>query len=98
MVINEVVHLVKGLNLLFLSLDTCKKLKLIHPSFPHVSVNEIGTYQNVTSIAESHAYLPSRPENIPYPPTEENIHLLEKWLLESFSASTFNINATYTIS
>ena len=29
----------------------------------------------------------------PYPPVEENIDLLQKWFLDTFSTSTFNVNA-----
>ena len=34
--------------------------------------------------------LPSRPENLPFLPIEENNNKMEQWLLNRFSASTFN--------
>lgn len=37
--------------------------------------------------------LPVRPKGMPFSPSDENIERLEKWLLEAFSNSTFNVNA-----
>ena len=37
--------------------------------------------------------IPSRPTELPYPPTEENIPKLERWLLVAFSETTFNVDA-----
>ena len=33
---------------------------------------------------------PSRPAQIPFPPTQENVPRLEKWLLDAFRSSAFN--------
>ena len=35
----------------------------------------------------------TRPDRTPYPPIDENIDLLQKWLLDTFSKSTFNVSA-----
>ena len=37
--------------------------------------------------------LPDRPETTPYPAIDDNIELLEKWLLQAFSSTTFNVDA-----
>ena len=91
-IINELVYFVKGFNLLFLSLDACKRLKLIHSSFPHVRVDDPPAITSTPSQPVHSPSLPRRVESLPYPPTEENIPLLEKCLLEQFSSSTFNVN------
>ena len=39
--------------------------------------------------------IPMRPEKPPFEPTEDNVPLLQEWLLNQFSKTAFNVNADY---
>ena len=76
---------------MYLSLNLCKQLKLVHEEFPHIDVsqevnnNDAATKSNVKTVE-----IPQRPEIMPFDPVEENIHKLEEWLSDAFAATTFN--------
>ena len=44
--------------------------------------------------AAERAQPPDRPSAVPFPPREEHVQRLEGWLLQHFSASTFNTTRT----
>ena len=69
---------------MYLSLDVCKKINVVHKEFPHVDLSRIPNIINIT-MSERVERLPSRPAYIPYSATEENIPKLEAWLREKFS-------------
>ena len=78
----------------FLSLHGCKNLGLVHKDFPfHVltppqidNIHETGVDDDIEKL------LPRRPSKLPYPPTEENLPKLEKWLLEKFRFTAMNVD------
>ena len=85
----EEIHIVNGINKLFLSPNTCKSLKLMHNDFPMVHLDESSENTSVVNSNETidaennpgqvlqsvkrDAQLPSRPASIPFQATEENI-------------------------
>ena len=83
------VYFAQGVKHMYLSLDVCKKINVVHKEFPHVDLSSIPNISSIT-IAERVERLPSRPAYIPYSATEENIPKLEAWLWEKFSSTTFN--------
>ena len=83
------VYFAQGVKHMYLSLDVCKKINVVHKEFLHVDLSSIPNISNIT-IAERVERLPSRPAYIPYSATEENIPKLEAWLQEKFSSTTFN--------
>ena len=80
------VYFANGVKTLYLSLDVCKKFKLVHRNFPNVNV---ATNNIIHNNLET---LPKRPDRLPYPPTIDNIQNLENWFLNEFSSTTFNVN------
>ena len=100
--LTEHIFFVLGVDTTFLSLNACKEFRLVHRSFPHVDVTKVNHEANCNNTIAAAALtepkfeqlcLPERPDKIPYPPTEENIPLLHKYLLQVFSRSTFNVDA-----
>lgn len=75
------VHFVKSVERLYLSLDTCKALGLVHNHFPH----PLPQVANVMVLDDDDGCLPTRPTAMPLLPLEENIPCLEQWLLRHFS-------------
>ena len=102
--VEDEIYFVKGVKNLYISLQTCKGICIIHKNFPHVNVNQLsanaitdlgqGTSTKTTvensSTDKLGRVIPNRPEQLPFPPTEENIDKLEKYFLDTFSESTFN--------
>ena len=80
------VYFANGVKTLYLSLDVCKKLKLVHQNFPNVNV----AANNV--IQDNVEKLPKRPDHLSYPATIDNIQNLENWFLNEFSSTTFNVS------
>ena len=94
-------HFISGITSIYISIDACKKLYIVPQQFPHV---DIRTLHNKDSMATASvrlkkqpsgdkSKLPVKPQKIPYPAIPENISNLKKWLLESFSKTTFNTKA-----
>ena len=78
---------------LYLSIDNCKDLNLVHRDFPFInvkektetsSINNLNSEEVKSSVEQHDRELPERPESMPYAPTEGNVPLLERWLLEKF--------------
>ena len=81
------VYFMKTAKRFYISLKACKELGLVSETFPHqpTSVASVGV-----EVFTPTASLPHKPLAVPLPPLEENVPRLEKWLLQHFSASTFN--------
>ena len=67
-----------------------KKLNLVHQNFPRDNI----VANN--KIDGDIATLPSQPDRSPYPPTLDNIKILENWFLNKFLSTTFN-NSKYLL-
>ena len=85
-------YFVKNVTKIYLSLDTCKQIEIIHPNFPNVNINSTINAVNTTTNNRA-KLLPERPATLPFEPIEENIHKLESWLMDQFSKSTFDITS-----
>jgi len=79
----------------YLSRTVCEELNLINTSFP----TPLTTSNNCVKIERNEVIActcplrskpPPMPEELPYPPTEENREKLEQWLLKYYASSTFN--------
>ena len=68
---------------MYLSLDVCRKINVVHKEFPHVNLSSTPGISNIT-ISDRVEKLPSLPAYIPYSSTGENIPKLEAWLGENF--------------
>ena len=77
---------------LFLSLTACKNIGLIPRNFQHNVIAHNHCIPN-TGLSIDDMVLPSIPDTLPYPPTEQHILELEAWLLQKFSTTTFNISS-----
>ena len=97
----EDVYFAEGVSNIYLSLVSCKGICIVHQNFPDVNLSEskeinTNTVQPRTDQSTSSKQssvptnLPSRPSEIPFLATEQNIPKLEKWLLTTFSKTTFN--------
>ena len=82
------IYFASGVTNIYLSLDLCKKLCLIHEQFPRVNIDYAHT--NSISRNDSPPLIPERPTKIPNPAIDSNIHKLEAWFLQAFQKSTFN--------
>ena len=74
----------KNIQRLYLSREGCIALGIVHEKFPQPL--------DYTPPPESLPHIPTKPTCLPYPPTEENIPKLAKWLLKAFRLSAFNNN------
>ena len=88
--VNEDIYFAAGVPHMYISLDICKKIGLIHPQFPHVQLNNV----NIVPSARQKTVRqpPLRPTEVPFEPIVENIPKLEMWFLKEFSSTTFNIS------
>ena len=89
----QIVYLSNCAKRFFLSRQTCIDLDIVPSSFPfppspHPPSND-NPKNSVAAIEEART-IPLRPSTIPFIPSQENIHLLRKYLIDSFSKSTFN--------
>ena len=84
--ITREMYFVSGAPNLYLSFNVCKELSLVHKNFPDINITAVQNEKSPDNIT-----LPERPSEPPYAPTENNIMNLQAWLLNAFSASTFNV-------
>ncbi|KAK8381431.1 hypothetical protein O3P69_018484 [Scylla paramamosain] len=85
------VYFVKSVDKIYLSLDACKDLGLVHTDFPQPPVREVASVSGSGPTPPSRpAAAPPRPNTMPLPPLEENVPMLQEWLLGHFSTSTFD--------
>ncbi len=77
---------------LFLSERACADLGIIDEDFPNVSTVGATTVQDegdsCKCIPRSKA--PDMPNELPFPPTRENVPKLKEWLINAFASSAFN--------
>lgn len=83
------VYFVRSAKDLYLSLGACKGLGLVPEDFPR-HTQMVGAACSEQSQGNETYQVPPRPNDMPYPPLEENIARLEGWLLKHFSSTTFN--------
>ncbi|KAK8377955.1 hypothetical protein O3P69_018692 [Scylla paramamosain] len=85
------VYFVKSVDKIYLSLDACKDLGLVHAGLPQPPVREVASVSDSGPTPPSRpAAAPPRPNTMPLPPLEENVPMLQEWLLGHFSTSTFD--------
>ena len=95
----QIVYFTDSTDKIFLSKQACRDLHIISKHFPSVG-EALGTSDTLSpqdyGIARE-CHCPTRemppklPSELPYPPTEENREKLEKYLLEYYKSSTFNV-------
>jgi hypothetical protein len=79
----------------YLSRQAMKQLGIIGPDFPRINMAMMAGIEKDDTVkapcgCPRHAPPPARPKSLPFPVTEGNIPAMKMWLLERFSASTFN--------
>lgn len=79
------VYFVREVQHIYLSLATCKALKLIHKDFPNICINSI--------VNHTSSDISFQPIEVPHAPTEDNVEKLEAWLLDHFTDTVFNTNS-----
>ena len=77
-------YFVEEVSQTYASLDVCKKLKIVPEDFPYAEVCGIDP-------PDRRGILPTRPTELPFPLTEDNIDNLQQRLLEAFADTTSNI-------
>lgn len=103
----QLVYFTTSTERLYLSKDACIALGLIHSSFPKIgsaATPQLSScdssdpdHESKTSAAIRPCKCPNRqpppplPTQLPYPPTERYRGKLQQWLVEYYSASTFNV-------
>ena len=80
----EDVYFIEGIKNIFLSINVCKKLRIVHESFPLPIPME-----NTAIKEEDPIVIPSRPDKIPFEPLEKNIPALKQWLIDAFANTVF---------
>ena len=93
----QMVHISRKTSGLYLSQTALKQLGVIKDDFPHPDSSECAAGSGIKCCKDEggascleRSPTPTRPETIPFEPTEENLPELEQWLLEIFASSAFN--------
>ena len=90
---DQKVHFVQRIERMFLSVKACKSLGLVDVKFPHhIQYPARKTVASLESTSQDDD-MPSRPEQLPYPPTEENVEQLEQFIRQQFASTVFNTSA-----
>lgn len=91
----QFVYITPTTDTMYLSRDACRDLGMIDAAFPAVGLASISADGN--SIDEYSACScprrqtpPPKPTELPMPATEANVDALRQWLVDYYSASTFN--------
>ena len=94
----QMVHISRNCQGLYLSELALADLNVVPQSFPHpptslaaTSVDTACCKDGVDTPCITRTKTPDRPAKIPLAPTKENVPALEKWLLNAFSSSGFNM-------
>ena len=74
----------------YMSKAACVELHLLPKNFPHCHALLPNMKEKNEQVDDKSSNIPSRPLKIPFPPLEENIDKLEKYLKDEFSSSAFN--------
>ncbi|GFS07401.1 hypothetical protein ElyMa_004730100 [Elysia marginata] len=78
-------------------MEACRALGIIPPTFPSVGSTATDSWGLEDENNADKCNCPIRekspplPTSLPLPPTEENRDKLEKWLLDYYRSSTFNV-------
>ena len=97
---HQMVYFTSSTDRMFLSKQACIALVMIPPSFPTIGGTDTSntTKDAVSSNSQTqNCRCPRRqcppppPTSLPIPATEENRERLEKWLLDYYSSSSFNV-------
>ena len=93
-------YFAEGVITTLVSLGTLKNLKCLPENFPcpatkgasslTESDNRDGEEEEIIRVRQP---TPAWPDQIPYPPTEENIQKLKAWFIKESSSSSFNITS-----
>ncbi|MEL6802194.1 MAG: DDE-type integrase/transposase/recombinase [Bacteroidota bacterium] len=75
------IYICTNIKRMFLSKSGCISLGIVHEHFP-LPINHVPSPPSPT--------VPVKPKHLPYPPTEDNIPLLKKYLVTTFSSTCFN--------
>ena len=88
----QAVYICNNIERLYFSKKACIDVGLLDKNFPNSPIPPI-----VAAATENHGIdkkvvenLPVRPQQIPYPPTIENVPKLKEWLLKAFETTAFN--------
>ena len=95
----QLCYISKNLQGLFLSEHACIQLGIVSPSFPQRSSRVCGVVPETSVEEENKAPCgclkrtlpPPVPNNLPFEGTEENIDKLQKWILDTYKSSAFNV-------
>ena len=94
----QMVHISRNCRGLYLSERALMDLQVIPLCFPRPPASVAATSVETACCKEGVAVpcvkrtaTPDRPSKIPYAPTKENVPALEKWLLDAFGSSGFNM-------
>lgn len=93
----QLVYFTDSTDRMFISKQACVALGIISDNFPTVGEAHSTSDASPDSSIFKDCHCPRRqlptalPTTLPYPPTEENIDKLQKWLLEYYKNSTFNV-------
>ena len=97
--VETLVFFTKNVENMYISLDVCKDICIIDKNFPHN--NTIDRALHVNNIkklpqpdaeepaAKEHYSIPTKPDKLPFEPTEENLDNLENYFLKTFKNTTF---------
>lgn len=103
-VTKQIVYFTDDTSRLFLSKQACAMLGIISANFPTIGETLNACSSPSDSMNPEHScpcperdLPPPPPTTIPYAPTAENCDKLEKWLLDYYKASTFNVCANQAL-
>ena len=94
----EMVYVTNSTELFYLSRHAMEQFRIIGPNFPSVGGSThfvcAGNVSSEVKLSKcgcpKHQNALSRPSELPFPPTEENIPHMKEWLLAQYASSTFN--------
>ena len=91
----QFVYITPTTDTMYLSRDACRDLGMIDAAFPavglaSVSADGINVDEYSPCSCPRRQTPPPKPTKLPMPATEENADALRRWLVDYFSASTFN--------
>ena len=88
---NQVIYICENACGLYLSESALRDLHSISSSFPACDNISSVTSSKETCTCPKRSPPPKRPQQIPFTPNEANVEKLEKWILDYYSSSAFNV-------
>ena len=92
----QIVYITESTDKFFLSMEACESLGIISPTFPSIGYTSTDV-SVLEEKVEPECSCPTRqqppplPTTLPFPAEGENRDKLEKWLLQYYRSSTFNV-------